>query len=569
MFENQAFFGRVPSGPRGQRTPHASSRPLVPTAWAHWLVGIALASALFGGCVREPNWPKSPLLIGPPDAPSGALWRPVMPGASAGYFQQYRDGVKRGLYVDALGTGQFELLADLDELDPLTSRHVLVLLDGIPFDLFDELYRQGHFRLFHPPGRLVAPLPSSTEVAYPMIYGIPGTSALEAEFYVPGVNRVCGGVGLYISGDNELWATGLDYRQRLWMDGVGYMAPVWSTRREHAAMLDKALKVIREQPDKRIVSIYGVCTDCLCHMVPPDKAREVLIELDRRLERLVFETHGQVGLTVLADHGNNMAPDCRRAEIPAALERAGLKAVHNRGFKKPGEVVVPRFGLVSFARAYCQNEDDRAATVEAMLAAEGVEHVLWRRGDVVYVRGHGGRAEIARLTRGQGEEAREYFSYACTEGDPLAYADVLARLAEQGDCVLDGGRTYYESRALLAATAEHDYPDALWRSWRAFDDAALAIPDVLASLAPGWYYGSPGIDMWTGLNGTHGGLRRADTNTFLTSTLFVPPAVLRATDVPRLLGERIGWQPQTVPVEQNPMLKYFDPAAGARQRNLD
>lgn len=525
---------------------------------------IVFLATYLGACAPGIVWPERPTLIGPADDPTAAVWR--LNGADGrAYIQQFRGGMKRALYVDE-GGGVCRPLADLDRLDPKSTRHVIVMLDGVPFDLFEELYREGAFRLFHPPGQLVAPLPSSTEVSFPMMFEVTGTSALEAEFYLPAKNRVCGGTGAYLSGDNELWATGLDYRQREWMDGVGYLWPVWSTRREHGAMLGKARDVLRRQPEKRVVAVYGVCSDCLCHMVSREKAKEVLWELDRRLEQFVFETEGQVGLTILADHGNNMIPNCRRADIPGALERAGLSHVHSRGFRSPREVVVPRFGLVSFARAYCQNEEDRSRAAEAILMAEGVEHVLWRQRDVVYVRGRGGMAEIRHYSNG----VDDYFAYDRVEGDPLDYKNVLLEMDLVRGAITHDGHVFYPGRLILNRTVAHDYPDALWRAWRAFEDAAMVIPDVLISLAPGWYYGSPGLDAWTGLNGTHGGLRRADTNTFFTSTAFVPPVVLRATDVPGVLRTEIGWEPHTLSVDRNKLLRFFrgDDGGKVGRRNL-
>jgi hypothetical protein len=71
------------------------------------------------------------------------------------------------------------------------------------------------------------------------------------------------------------------------------------------------------------------------------------------------------------------------------------------------------------------------------------------------------------------------------------------------------------------------------------------VADVAVSLALGWYYGAPGLDRFADLNGTHGGMRRQDTNTFFATTMFVPPAVMRTTDVAPVVNQHFPWRAPT------------------------
>ncbi len=537
--------------------------------WIVLLAGLSLA-----GCAARPAWPEQPAVrMGSDSAPSADMWEPRGPGGGR-YLQVYREGVKRALYVDADGSGQYRPLADLDAPDPARVRHVVILLDGVPAELIEELYAQGHFRLFHRPARLISTFPSLTEVSFPAILGVPGTSALEACFYDPHANRLHGGWSVYLKGDNEYWAHGLDYRQPLWVDGLSYLWSVHMTRREWGGMFAKLPKVLQALPPGQTVTVYAISPDAVGHDGDREGARAVLVELDRWIERQLYRSEGHGAVTRLTDHGNNFVPDCRRADLEASLIGAGLVPVHEGGFEKPGEVVLPRYGLISAARAWCQSEADRAGVVEAWAAAPGVEHVIWRQGDVVYVRGQLGQAQIrhAALPRPDGS-VEELFSYTPTDGDPLELSAILAGLpgvdppAEGPDPA--GGARFYRAADLLAASAEHRWPDALWRIWHGMDDHMAAVPDVVASLEPGWYYGAPGMDRFTTLHGTHGGLAYGDSVGFFMSTVEQPPPVMRTVDVLDQVNRRYHWNPRQHLPETNPVDAYFLRPGLVGRRNLE
>ena len=82
------------------------------------------------------------------------------------YWQyQTRDGRKKNLaYADG-DSGQPGDRIDLDTIDADTCPHIVILLDGVPFELLAELHRTGHFRLFYPPARVICCFPSMTDLA--------------------------------------------------------------------------------------------------------------------------------------------------------------------------------------------------------------------------------------------------------------------------------------------------------------------------------------------------------------------------------------------------------------------
>lgn len=510
---------------------------------SRWCAGAVLAAMVgLAGCVGGPDWPEQPAVVyGAPAAPEAVEWHLGRQGER--YVQKYRDGLKRELLFDADGDGRFERVTDLDALDPREIRHVFVLLDGIPYGLIREMYDEGAFRLFHPPARMIAPFPSITDVSYATMFGVTGTSNYESVIYDPKANALYGPYDVYLRGDNELWATSLDYRQSMWIDGVAYLMPMWSTRREFGAMFRRADETLDRRPQQANVLVYSVSTDAAAHMAGWENTRQLLRELDRYLERLVHDGGGQVGLVMLADHGNNFVPDCQRVPVQKALERAGWRVISDRGFERPDEVLLPQFGLVSLMRLYAQTYEQRDRLADLLLTLEGVEHVMWRRGDIAYVRSRAGLAAITRHVPPDAAPREEYFHYEVLEGDdPLCLQALLSPLPTHAF----DGRAYYAGDDLLPATADHVWPDPIWRIWHGLDDHATVIPDLAASLAPGYYFGSHGLDRLTGLNGTHGGLRDVDTITFFASTMFAPPPLMRTVDVGPLVNRYFPWVPPVV-----------------------
>jgi len=57
-------------------------------------------------------------------------------------------------------------------------------------------------------------------------------------------------------------------------------------------------------------------------------------------------------------------------------------------------------------------------------------------------------------------------------------------------------------------------------------------PDVIVSPADNYYSGSRGLDGFVKVAGTHGGLSRADSTTFIMSTAGPLPPLMRSREIP-------------------------------------
>ena len=69
--------------------------------------------------------------------------------------------------------------------------HIIIALDGVPYELVEELYDLGHFRLFHRPVRLISTFPSMTDLAFWKVFGGKKPLSYQAKHYNPDLNLIC------------------------------------------------------------------------------------------------------------------------------------------------------------------------------------------------------------------------------------------------------------------------------------------------------------------------------------------------------------------------------------------
>jgi hypothetical protein len=264
-----------------------------------------------------------------------------------------------------------------------------------------------------------------------------------------------------------------------------------------------------------------------------EKAREHFALLDRWVEQIVYEAHGQIEVTMLADHGNNFA-GCRFVPVRETLAAAGLNLADRLG--KSGDVVAPKFGLINFASLFCYSDVERQRAVAALLPLEGIDAIAWRDGEGVRVANQHGSARISR----KGGEGESLFRYQPIEGDPLGVLPAMASLREQGRLDVDG---YARENAWFAATCDLPMPAPVQRVYRSLHSEVINAADVVISMADGYYYGDRKWEAFVKLRGTHGGLSRESTDSFLMSSAFEAPAYSRLQDVLPVINRHLAWTP--------------------------
>jgi hypothetical protein len=86
-------------------------------------------------------------------------------------------------------------------------------------------------------------------------------------------------------------------------------------------------------------------------------------------------------------------------------------------------------------------------------------------------------------------------------------------------------------RDWFRATADHIYPDPLWRIWFAFNGLAQNSADVIVSLREGFFCGSRFFSALVDVASTHGALTRRGSTTFAMSNHTSLPPLLRVEDL--------------------------------------
>jgi hypothetical protein len=120
------------------------------------------------------------------------------------------------------------------------------------------------------------------------------------------------------------------------------------------------------------------------------------------------------------------------------------------------------------------------------------------------------------------------FRYKCQHGDPFQLKSTMDLLRERNAVDSQG---FIEDKVLFEATAQHIYPDAVQRSWRAFHGLFRHVPDVFLSIEDGYMAGSPFMSSLVSLKAAHGNLRTSSTLGFAASMAGELPPSIRMADL--------------------------------------
>ncbi len=264
---------------------------------------------------------------------------------------------------------------------------------------------------------------------------------------------------------------------------------------------------------------YMVGTSALGSRRGRDGHALALVSVDRFCQQLAYETRGRARITLMSDHGHAILPSER---IPLSDELAAMGYRVGSRLERPGDVVVPEFGVVTCAAIHTR---EPARVASDVVHIRGIELATYLdRGpdglDRVVVLSKTGRASITHSAAG--------FRYEPEVGDPLRMTDVLARLRDQSQVDADG---YVADRVLFEATIDSVYPDAVARLWRAFHGLIVHQPDVFVAVEDGFEVGSKLQTQLVHMQATHGNLRPGSSWGFAASMAGPLPPVLRMADL--------------------------------------
>ena len=383
-------------------------------------------------------------------------------------------------------------------------RRLLLGLDGVPHKLMEAECGRGLFDSFSSPARLLSPFPTMTNVALSAMLGATPPAGYESLYFDRKARELRGGISKYLGRRTpdkvpSSYMDDLDYQEPLPFEFLIYVAPekVWR------ADMQRFRERFKAAPQNRDYFAFLKATDGLLHAQGPARLAVALESLDKILKEIRSYCGDETEIVMFSDHGMNLE-DNRRVALASTLQR--------RGFK----VVIPAFGLCSYAALYCQDENLIPEVARASVEVTGVDFAVYKDAADVVVESSRGQARI------EYEPATDRYRYVIVSGDPLQLG-AFPNTAETD-------ATWFER------TAGHRYPNALANVYKSlFTPRVKHTADVLISMNDGYYYGWSPFGRFVRLRATHGNALQASSNAFLMSTHRQFPPFVRADDAKTLL----------------------------------
>lgn len=382
-------------------------------------------------------------------------------------------------------------------------RRLLLCLDGVPHKLIEQAKTRGMFDNFKSPTRLLSPFPTMTNVALSAMLGASPPAGYESLYFDRTARELRGGIRKYLGRRTpdkipSSYMDDLDYQEPLPFEFLIYVAPEKIWRADMQCFRER----FRAAPQHRDYFAFLKATDGLLHAQGPDRLAIALASLDKILGEIEDYCGGETEIVMFSDHGMNLEEN-RRVDLASTLRR--------RGF----EVVIPAFGLCSYAAVYC-NQHLIPEVAQASAEVKGVDFAIYKDANDVALESTRGRARI------EYQRATESYRYVNLNGDPLE---------------LGSFSNGFETEAFwFERTAGHRYPNALPNIYKSlFTSRVKHTADVLISMEDGYYYGWSAFGRFVRLAATHGNALQASSNAFLMSTHRQFPAFVRADDAKDLL----------------------------------
>lgn len=378
-------------------------------------------------------------------------------------------------------------------------RRLLLCLDGVPHALIEQAKGRGLFESFGSPARLLSPFPTMTNVALSAMLGATPPAGYESLYFDRSARELRGGIRKYIGRRTpdkvpSSYMDDLDYQEPLPFEFLIYVAPekVWR------ADMQRFRERFKAAPQTRDYFAFLKATDGLLHAQGPERLAIALESLDKILREIREFCGNETEIVMFSDHGMNLEEN-RRVDLASTLER--------RGFR----VVIPAFGLCSYAALYCQDDQRIPEIATASVEVTGIDFGVYKDGAGVVVESTRGRARI------EYDAAMDSYRYQVASGDPLELGSFPEGFATDNE--------WFER------TAGHRYPNAVANIYKSLFTARVKhTADILLSLHDGYYYGWSPFGRFVRLAATHGNALQASSNAFLMSTHQQLPAFIRADE---------------------------------------
>lgn len=418
-----------------------------------------------------------------------------------------------------------------------TSRRLVLVLDGVPYETIAELKAEGRFRRFHQPARMVSTFPSLTNPAMVEILNHDDSPGYEDHFYDRERNRLLGTIQDRLQGQKFIAGTfrqTFDYHADAFKGALGYVAAPIGTATLAQIDLMELRQAFRESDAPLFVGYIGE-TDSLAHLGGKEHLKTFLQTVDRTMDELIAEAEqsgGHLEVEMFSDHGNRYGSH-KNVKLNDALAQAGF--VTEKTVKDERSVVLPKHGLVGSSVLFTQPQN-RARVAEVGAATTGVDFAAYLSKQGGAEQGGADENTIEMVSRrGRARMLRngDRFKYEDAGGDPLKLAAIIETMKASG--VMDANG-FASADDWFRATLDHSYVDPLRRLFDGFTKHIKTLADVIVSYEDGYLLGSPMLTFLAEMRATHGNLLRGETEGFAMSTRQELGAAVRGYELNRLFA---------------------------------
>jgi len=472
---------------------------------------------LFAGCRSVETFPERPLRIS--GSSRSETFEYDLNHNGAPDYKETTNAEGRVVTVEELPDKKSPgWTTNLNEVSSGTSRHLIFLLDGVPYDLVRHLYEKGFFRAFHPPQKVISCFPPMTDPAFAMLFHAGAPLGFEAQYYDKKAGKVSNGQQVFLKGLNKPGEAYMQYTTKHLDAALQYLAPEYALGIE----IRDIVKDFRKSKDRVFFGYFASTAG-----MGTDQGRGGIIRylerLDRLTHQLIREFRGDIKVTMLADHGHTLMP-AARVRLGDFLKKKGFKV--KKKIRSDKDVVLIEFGLVTNAMLYTRTPGKVA---DALLENPAVNLCIFPEGKSVVVESRAGKAKIF--------ERDGRFRYDDSGGDPLELGDILQKLKAAGAVDENG---FVDEARLFEATVDHKYPDPLARVWQAFHGLVKNPPDLAVTLFDNYFNGSNFFSALVKVKSTHGSLNNVNMTTFIMSTARPFERPLGMEEVRDVIEEMVG-----------------------------
>ena len=403
------------------------------------------------------------------------------------------NGPRNVLGYDDNQDGTIDRVYRLSDYSNRQVPHLVILLDSIPFQPVLDRWNAGDLGWFGRPQKVIPPFPSITETSFTRLLHAPTLPGALDEHYDKRNGQVENNIWRRVRGWEEPWEQRVHYHAKMWEGGLSYLKP----REWYGAELVRLKKALDESPDD-VTLVYVHSTSGMLSRFGRDGLNETLDGVRQLCLQLLYERHGALKISMLADHGHNLMLS-KNLHVGEILKGAGFHV--GETIARDNDVVLELDGLITYAGVHTWQPKKVS---DVMLARPEVQLAIYLEGDRVIVRDAHGAAAID----GRADRVR----YTPLDRDVLDYNPVIERLKHEGKVDVDG---FVTDDDWFAATVDHEWPDAPRRVWDALHSNAISPPDVMLTFVDGWCAGVPSYEKYITMRSTHGGLNQVNSATFV------------------------------------------------------